>query len=123
MTRVHGKFDASKESFLLFYLDMDPFLVDRKLINSKFEGYKLDAVDQNQIISRFPLKLEASQATVPTRTLLSFQEVQSKISHNHLFVSPSDSEKYAIYVDEDYQVVQIDVALVSFRVHLFSSDD
>ncbi|KAK7469208.1 hypothetical protein VKT23_003697 [Stygiomarasmius scandens] len=93
---------------------MDPFLVDRKLINSKFEGYKLDAVDQNQIISRFPLKLGASQATVPTRTLLSFQEVQSRISHNHLFVPPSDSEKYAIYVDEEYQVVQIDVALDTF---------
>ncbi|THV05308.1 hypothetical protein K435DRAFT_745644 [Dendrothele bispora CBS 962.96] len=87
---------------------MDAFVVNRKLINSKFEGYKLDPVDQNQIISRFPLEHGASQATVPSRTLLSFQEVQSRISHNHLSVSPS--ETYAVYVDEDYRVVQIDVA-------------
>ncbi|KAF5369377.1 hypothetical protein D9758_002672 [Tetrapyrgos nigripes] len=86
---------------------MDIFTVNRKLLNSNFEGYKLDLVDQDQVISRFPLELGASQSTISSRTLLSFQEVQSKISHNHLAVSP---ENYAIYVDEAYRVIQISIA-------------
>ncbi|ESK95009.1 tumor antigen cml66-l [Moniliophthora roreri MCA 2997] len=85
---------------------MDIFQVNRKLLNPKFEGYKLDPVDQDQAVSRFHLPHKVSQSTAPTRSLLSFQEVQSRITHNHLHVSSNG----AIYIDEGYNVVLISVA-------------
>ncbi|KAK7056796.1 hypothetical protein VNI00_002513 [Paramarasmius palmivorus] len=85
---------------------MDVFVANRKLLNPKFEGYKLDPIDQEKAISRFQLPRKVSQSTAPTRSLLSFQEVQSRISHNHLHISPNG----AVYIDEENNVVLTSVA-------------
>ncbi|KAH8104546.1 hypothetical protein BXZ70DRAFT_594202 [Cristinia sonorae] len=78
----------------------------RALLNPKFEGYKLDALDQEQAISRFPLRYQSSQTTVSGRVPLSFQEVQSRIRHNHLVVGPA---RKAVYVDAEFRVISITV--------------
>ena len=76
----------------------------RSLLNPKFEGYKLDALDQDKLVSRFPLQYRLSQTSLSGRVPLSFQEVQSRIRHNHLTISPSQK---AYYVDAEYRVVEI----------------
>ncbi|KAG6830130.1 hypothetical protein H0H87_009028 [Tephrocybe sp. NHM501043] len=63
---------------------MDTFQPNRALLNPKFEGYKLDPVSQEEIVVRFPLQFKPTQATVSGKSPLSFQEVQSRITHNHL---------------------------------------
>ncbi|THH27992.1 hypothetical protein EUX98_g6195 [Antrodiella citrinella] len=78
----------------------------RSLLNPKFEGYKLDALDQDKLISRFPLQYKPSQTTLSGRTPLSFQEVQSRIRHNHLAIGPAQK---AVYVDAEYRVISISV--------------
>ncbi|KAJ3747285.1 hypothetical protein DFH05DRAFT_1479291 [Lentinula detonsa] len=97
---------------------MSTFTVNRKLLNPKFEGYKFDFVDQDQVVSRYPLQHPATQATSSTQTWLSFHEVQSRITHNHLAVANKGTS--AVYVDEDYNVILINIApeslLPSFRV-------
>ncbi|TFK40543.1 hypothetical protein BDQ12DRAFT_679638 [Crucibulum laeve] len=85
---------------------MDNFHANRYLLNPKFEGYRLDLVPQEQAISRFALQNIPSQTTAPGNVPLSFQEVQSRITHNHLAVSTDGSR--AIYVDAEYRVVLID---------------
>ncbi|KAF9267445.1 hypothetical protein L218DRAFT_920313 [Marasmius fiardii PR-910] len=84
---------------------MNPLVADRKLLNPKFEGYKFDPLDQDQIVSRFPLTQKVSQSTSPSRSVLSFHEVQSRITHNHLTVSTESNR--AIYVDEDFNLVSV----------------
>lgn len=90
---------------------MSTFRVNRKLLNPKFEGYKFDFVDQNQVVARHPLQHSASQATASTQSWLSFHEVRSKITHNHLVLNNEGTS--AVYVDEDYNIVLIDIAPVS----------
>ncbi|KAL0069760.1 hypothetical protein AAF712_003029 [Marasmius tenuissimus] len=87
---------------------MTTFTADRQLLNPKFEGYKLEPLDQDQVISRFALTHKASQSTVPNRSPLSFQEVQSRITHNHLTIATDGST--AVYVDEDFNVVSITIS-------------
>ena len=88
---------------------MTAFIANRQLLNPKFEGYKLEPLNQDQVISRFPLTHKVSQSTVPTRSPLSFQEVQSRITHNHLTVSTDG--RSAVYVDEDFNVVSITISV------------
>ncbi|KAL1741419.1 hypothetical protein HDZ31DRAFT_45492 [Schizophyllum fasciatum] len=83
---------------------MTEFKVERSLLNPMFEGYKLDAIPQEEVVSRFPLPAAISQAIASTSPL-SFPEVQSRIYHNHLSVGHGR----AAYVDGDLQVVLIDV--------------
>ncbi|KAE9382883.1 hypothetical protein BT96DRAFT_869540, partial [Gymnopus androsaceus JB14] len=87
---------------------MSTFIANRKLLNPKFEGYKFDFIDQDQFVSRHPLQHPATQATTSTQTWLSFHEVQSRISHNHLTVVNEGTS--SIYVDQDYNVVLISIA-------------
>ncbi|KAJ8080593.1 hypothetical protein PM082_017427 [Marasmius tenuissimus] len=87
---------------------MTTFTADRQLLSPKFEGYKLEPLDQDQVISRFALTHKASQSTVPNRSPLSFQEVQSRITHNHLTIATDGST--AVYVDEDFNVVSITIS-------------
>ncbi|KAJ4482156.1 hypothetical protein J3R30DRAFT_3286626 [Lentinula aciculospora] len=97
---------------------MSTFTVNRKLLNPKFEGYKFDFVDQDQVVSRYPLQHPVTQATTSTQTWLSLHEVQSRITHNHLTLSSERTS--AVYVDEEYNVVLIDVTpetlFPSFRI-------
>lgn len=92
---------------------MTSFVPRRELLNPKFEGYRLDPVAQDEIVTRVDLVHKASQSTVSPKSPLSFQEVQSRITHNHLFVSDSGR---AIYVDVDFNVVSVDVASVCSKV-------
>ncbi|KAL0961056.1 hypothetical protein HGRIS_006044 [Hohenbuehelia grisea] len=87
------------------------FTPNRALINSKFEGYKLDAIAQENVIARHSLPSQATQATVSGRSFLSFQEVQSRITHNHLVLDHINSR--ALYVDSEFKVILI--GLVNLR--------
>lgn len=89
------------------------FAPTRALLNPKFEGYKLDLVSQEDIIARYPLKYKPTQATVSGRSTFSFQEIQSRITHNHLAVWSEAGR--AIYVDSDARVIAVDIDAASFR--------
>ena len=95
---------------------------DRTLLNSKFEGYKLHPISQEDVIRPYNLCDRPSQGTVSGRVPLSFHEVQSKIRHNHLVVDSKNRQ--AFYVDGDLHVVQaiFDVRryLVSWHAHLIN---
>ncbi|KZT12048.1 uncharacterized protein LAESUDRAFT_733918 [Laetiporus sulphureus 93-53] len=91
---------------------MSTFEPVRSLLNPKFEGYKLAPLDQEHIVSRYPLQYKPSQSNVSGRSLVSFQEVQSRISHNHLTISPSGS---AVYVDADLRVVSVQLDKASLE--------
>ncbi|KAF8964365.1 hypothetical protein BDZ97DRAFT_1757956 [Flammula alnicola] len=99
---------------------MDVFSTNKSLLNPKFDGYKLESIPQDQAVSRYKLSRKPTQATTSGRLPLSFQEMHSRITHNHLTVD-NDSGN-AIYVDEDFNVCLIgipmsgDVPGPSFRV-------
>jgi hypothetical protein len=91
---------------------METFVVNRSLLNPKFEGYKLDLIAQEKAVQCYDLQYKPTQATTSSRALLSFQDVQSRITHNHLCISPEEGAG-AIYVDADYNVVVIELDHVS----------
>ncbi|KAF8895378.1 hypothetical protein BD779DRAFT_1466807 [Infundibulicybe gibba] len=98
---------------------MEYFTPDRNLLNPKFEGYRLDLISQEDAVTRYPLEHQLSQATASGRTPLSFQEVQSRITHNHISIAPDSAR--AVYVDSEYRVILInlsdlDTAPPSFHV-------
>ncbi|TDL22209.1 hypothetical protein BD410DRAFT_271454 [Rickenella mellea] len=86
---------------------MSVFNVNRDLLNPKFEGYKLFPVSQDEAILRFPLPSHPTQANISgrTKTPLSLEEVQSRITHNHLAVGIDGN--VGLYVDEDFRVVVV----------------
>jgi hypothetical protein len=90
---------------------MDTFKPSRALLNPKFEGYKLDPVSQEDTVARLPLQFKPTQATVSGKSLFSFQEVQSRITHNHLAVC--NGARRALYVDSASRVILIDIDAVS----------
>jgi hypothetical protein len=92
---------------------MASFKPNRSLLNPKFEGYRLDPIAQEHVVTRHPLQFKLSQATVSARSPLSVQEVQSRITHNHLAVAPGGHPR-AMYVDAELKVIVVDVHLVSF---------
>jgi hypothetical protein len=107
---------------------MPSFTPNRSLLNTKFEGYRLEPIAQEDVVTRHDLQFKISQATVSTgrsaRSPLSMQEVQSRITHNHLVVSSALTGQggRALYVDAELRVVVMDVDLVSsFKLHLLSS--
>lgn len=88
---------------------MDSFKVERPLLNPKFEGYRLDPIPQEHAVSRYSLSKKPTQSTASGRLPLSFQEMRSRITHNHLSV---DSESgRAIYVDQDFNVCLIGIPM------------
>jgi hypothetical protein len=87
------------------------FTPTRALLNPKFEGYKLDTIPQEDTVTRYPLEYKATQAAVSGRSTFSFQEIQSRITHNHLAVWSEAGR--AIYVDSNARVIAIDVDAVS----------
>ncbi|EIM86044.1 uncharacterized protein STEHIDRAFT_98383 [Stereum hirsutum FP-91666 SS1] len=89
---------------------------DRHLLNPKFEGYKLHPLPED-VVSHHALNYKPTQSSVSGRAPLSFQEVQSRIRHNHLTVSPDSRE--AVYIDSDFKVVSVSLqedGSPSFRV-------
>ena len=92
---------------------MSNFITNRNLLNPKFEGYKLAPLPQDDVVSFYSLPSLVTQANVSgrTRTPLSFQEVHSRITHNHLAIA--HNRESGIYVDERSAVVQITLNAVS----------
>ncbi|KAL5525765.1 hypothetical protein ACEPAG_7102 [Sanghuangporus baumii] len=86
---------------------MTDFVTNRSLLNPKFEGYKLSPLAQDDHVSRFPLTARPTQANISgrSRTPLSFEEVQSRITHNHLAIS--HDSRSAIYIDDDLNAVRV----------------
>ncbi|TFK74805.1 hypothetical protein BDN72DRAFT_633072 [Pluteus cervinus] len=95
---------------------MEYFSPERALLNAKFEGYKLDLISQEDAVARYALEYQPTQATVSGKAPLSFEEVQSRISHNHLSVLPEHG--VAIYVDKNLRVILADLneSRPTFRV-------
>ena len=84
---------------------MESLNVKRSLLNPKFEGYKLELLPQDEAVVRYDLPYKPTQATVSGKIPLTFQEVQSRITHNHLAVSNESDQ--AVYVDSANQVVLV----------------
>ena len=97
---------------------VNEFPTNKALLNPKFEGYKLELIPQENAVFRFKLDHKSTQATASGKVPLSFQEMQSRITHNHLCVH-SDSG-LAIYVDENYNVclVCLPMSGVSYSFYL-----
>jgi hypothetical protein len=93
------------------WLIMETFRPNRSLLNPKFEGYKLLPIQQENVVIRHDLVYKPTQSTISTKSPLSFHEVRSRITHNHLCISSEG--RRALYVDADYNVVLVDVDLVS----------
>ena len=90
---------------------MSTFKPDRSLLNPKFEGYKLDLIAQEDAVVRFNLEHKPTQSTASGRSPLSFQEVQSRITHNHLVIAGEG--RRGLYIDAEHKVIVLDLAEVS----------
>lgn len=84
---------------------------NRALLNPRFDGYKFSRLEHDEVISLYTLKYKVSQTNVSGHAPLSFQEVQSRVTHNHLAIC--SQSRRAVYVDADLRVIGIDVDEVS----------
>ncbi|TFY60497.1 hypothetical protein EVJ58_g5119 [Rhodofomes roseus] len=84
---------------------MSGFQPNRSLLNPRFEGYKLSPIAQEQAVAHYGLQYKPSQTNVSGRSHVTFQEVQSRISHNHLALCKQDES--AAYIDGELRVVSI----------------
>ena len=84
------------------------FEVQRTLLNHKFEGYKFNPVED--VVYQHSIPHAPTQTTISGRSPLAFQEVQSRIRHNHLTVRPSGG---AVYIDAEYKVIGVTIGDVS----------
>jgi hypothetical protein len=85
---------------------MSSFTPNRALLNPKFEGYKLEVISQEDSVMRFGLQHRPTQVANSGRSPLSFKEVQSRITHNHLAMA-NDSGR-CLYVDSEHRVILVD---------------
>ena len=90
---------------------MTMFTPSRSLLNPKFEGYRLDAISQEDIVERYPLQYRPTQVADSGKSPFSFQEIQSRITHNHLTLSYEAAR--AAYIDAASRVILIDINAVS----------
>lgn len=81
------------------------------MLNPRFEGYKLSPIPHEQAVSHYSIEYTPSQLNVSGRSLVSFQEVQSRISHNHLALCKQDGS--AVYIDGELRVVSVKLSEVS----------
>ena len=86
---------------------MTDFTPTRSLLNPKFEGYKLLLLDQAVVVHRYDLPYKTTQASSYGKVPLTFEEVQSRITHNHFVLSPVRGR--GLYVDANHQVIVVDV--------------
>ena len=89
---------------------MSSFIPNRALLNPKFEGYKLEVISQEDSVTRFGLQYRASQVANSGRSPLSFKEVQSRITHNHLAIAYESNR--CLYVDSEHRVVLVEFSNV-----------
>ena len=97
------------------------FKLNRSLLNPKFEGYKFDPLPQDNLTRRYGLQYKPSQTNTSASNStqpMSFQEVQSRITHNHLAVRQNSG--LGVYVDAEHRVIGINIDPVSsYRFVLF----
>ncbi|TFK91115.1 hypothetical protein K466DRAFT_644078 [Polyporus arcularius HHB13444] len=86
---------------------MPTFTTDRSLLNPRFDGYKFAPLNYDEVTSHHPLEHKLSQTNVSGRNPLSFQEVQSRVTHNHLAVCRQT--RRAAYVDAELRVIGVDL--------------
>ena len=93
---------------------MTTFARNRDLLNPKFESYKLAPLTQEEHVARHQLVHRPTQTNVSgrNRTPLSFEEVQSRIRHNHLSVALDGIS--AFYVDENFSIIRVTLTQVRF---------
>ena len=95
----------------------------RSLLNPKFEGYKFNPLPQDDLTRRYGLEYKPSQtSTSASRSTqpMSFQEVQSRITHNHLTVRPNSA--LGVYVNVEHRVIGVTIDPVSERILYFLSE-
>ncbi|PIL22551.1 hypothetical protein GSI_15240 [Ganoderma sinense ZZ0214-1] len=85
----------------------------RALLNPRFDGYKFSRLEHDEVISHYALEHKVSQTNVSGRAPLSFQEVQSRVTHNHLVIC--NQSRRAVYVDAELRVIVIDVDEATFK--------
>lgn len=102
---LQSPFDEIQSISLQF--NMEIFPVNKSLLNPKFDGYKLELIPQDQAVSRYKLSRKPTQATASGKAPLSFQEMRSRISHNHLTVDGDTGN--AVYVDESFNVCLVGI--------------
>lgn len=86
---------------------MEAFAPSRSLLNPKFEGYKLDPVSQEDSVASYPLQYKPTQTAISGKSSFSFQEVQSRITHNHISVCYGSYR--AAYVDASSRIILVDL--------------
>ena len=89
------------------------FNANRTLLNPKFDGYKLDPIDHDEVMSSYPLTHKLSQIAPSAKSPLNFSEVQSRIRHNHLAIGPNGR---AVYVDAELRVIGVDLEDVCYHL-------
>lgn len=92
------------------------------MLNPKFEGYRFSPLRQDGLTRRFGLQYKPSQTNTSlslSAQPMSFQEVQSRITHNHLTIRPGSA--LGVYVDAEHRVIGVTVDPVSVRPHRGSS--
>lgn len=80
---------------------MSPFAPTRSLLNPQFEGYKLSFTPSSHLqCITLPQQATQSRRGINSR---GFQEVASRVRHNHLAVG----ENSAVYIADDGSVVLV----------------
>ena len=98
---------------------MPTFQPNRQLLNPHFDGYQFQPLEDEAVATHYPLTHRISQTNVSGRAALSFQEVRSRVLHNHLALCAASGQSNtarparAAYVDEELRVIGIDVDEVS----------
>ena len=90
------------------------FTLNHSLLNPKFEGYKFNPLSQDNLTRRYDLQHKPSQTSTSSSHStqpMSFQEVQSRITHNHLTVRPNSA--LGVYVDGERRVIGVTIDPVS----------
>ncbi|KAF9646037.1 hypothetical protein BDM02DRAFT_3189162 [Thelephora ganbajun] len=86
------------------------FKLNRSLLNPKFEGYRFNPLHQDDLTRRYGLQYKPSQTNTSvahSTQPMSFQEVQSRITHNHLTIRPNSA--FGAYVDSDHRVIRVNI--------------
>ena len=100
------------------------FRLNRSLLNPKFEGYKFNPLPQDNLTCRYGLQYKPSQINASASRStppMSFQEVQSRITHNHLTVGPNPA--LGVYMDAEHRVIGVTIDPVSERTSYFEPPD
>ena len=100
------------------------FNVKRSLLNPKFDGYKLSSISDRDCVSTISLPAQGlSQSTVSAKSHLYFQEVQSRVRHNHLAVAidsaASDPIATFAYIDKERVFTSVLIDQVRKMVSLY----